>query len=226
MDGVVVNSEPAYMKIEVELTSQLGIPLTEEEQKQYSGVHHNVMWKALKEKYGYEMLVDEIAGIESRMIDDYYKNGDLMPINTTIELIKELFIKGIKCAIATSSDGYNAEHVVKRLGISKYISAIASSSKVKNCKPAPDIFLLAADMLGLEPKNCIVIEDSKSGCIAAKAAGMRTVGYRNPYSGNQDLSAADIIVDDIGELSFKALSLFFCTSSIHVAKNHVLGETI
>ena len=60
-------------------------------------------------------------------------------------------------------------------------------------KPAPDVFLLAARRLDVDPKDCIVIEDSGLGVRAAKAAGMKALGYINPTSGKQDLSPADMI---------------------------------
>lgn len=66
-------------------------------------------------------------------------------------------------------------------------------------KPEPDIFLKAAELLGVAPEDCIVIEDSSHGITAAKKACMRSIAYRNPNSGSQDLSASDYIVDSMAE---------------------------
>lgn len=205
MDGVIINTEPVYMEVEMKLASELGIPLTEDIQKRYTGVHHSVMWNDLKIAHDFSMTSDEITEIESRLVNSYYLHGSLEPIEPTIELIKKLSSEGIYCAIATSNDECNANLVVERLGIKRYVSTIVSSSNVRKCKPAPDIFLLAADLLGVESKDCVVVEDSKSGCLAAKAAGMKVVAYQNPHSGNQDLSAANLVIHDMGELTLHML---------------------
>ncbi len=209
MDGVIINTEPVYLEVEMKLASELGIPLTEDIQKRYTGVHHSMMWNDLKIAHDFSMTSDEITEIESRLVNSYYLHGNLEPIEPTIELIKKLYTEGIYIAIATSNDDCNANSVVERLGIKQFISTVVTNSNVKNCKPAPDIFLLAADLLGLEPKDCVVVEDSKSGCLAAKTAGMKVVAYQNPHSGNQDLSAANIVIHDMGELTLQMLLILF-----------------
>ncbi|MGB3964375.1 MAG: HAD-IA family hydrolase, partial [Tepidanaerobacteraceae bacterium] len=65
----------------------------------------------------------------------------------------------------------------------------------------PEIFLKAAKKLGVEPKNCLIIEDTFVGIQAAKAAGMKCIGFKNPNSGDQDLSGADLVVESFKELS-------------------------
>jgi len=72
-------------------------------------------------------------------------------------------------------------------------------------KPAPDVYLEAARQLGADPSRCVVLEDSRNGIIAAKAAGMACIGYVNENSGNQDLSAADRIVRSVREVSIDSL---------------------
>lgn len=205
MDGVLIDSEPAWEKVEMKLAKQFNIPVTKELQKRYTGVHHSVMWDDLKSIFGYEEKAETITNLESCFMTEYYKNGNLLPILPTMDLIKELRANNIDCALATSNDRKNAEYVTERLGLTKYISVIISNSDVNNCKPAPDIFLAAADNLGRKPRECLVVEDSRSGCIAAKAAGMKVVGYKNPNSGNQDLSSADKIILDLNELSIEVL---------------------
>ncbi|MNN79879.1 Beta-phosphoglucomutase [compost metagenome] len=70
-------------------------------------------------------------------------------------------------------------------------------------KPAPDVYLEAAKQLGVEPKECLVLEDSRNGVIAAKAAGMGCIGYVNLNSGNQDLSQADEVVKKISDIKLE-----------------------
>ncbi|MGE5582212.1 MAG: HAD-IA family hydrolase, partial [Bacillota bacterium] len=75
--------------------------------------------------------------------------------------------------------------------------------------PAPDIFLKAAALLKVEPSDCLVIEDSHHGVKAAKAAGMKCLGFRNPNSGNQDIGVADLVVDHLTGLSIRDLQDLF-----------------
>jgi len=77
---------------------------------------------------------------------------------------------------------------------------IVSGDDMPRTKPHPDIFLKTAELLGLHPNECLVIEDSANGVRAAKDAGMFCVGFRNLNSGNQDLRRADIIVDSLAEV--------------------------
>jgi len=91
-----------------------------------------------------------------------------------LELLKELRQAGIKIAIGSASK--NARTVVERLGIADRVDAIADGYSVERSKPAPDLFLYAAQQLGLSPAACLVVEDAASGIEAALAAGMATVG--------------------------------------------------
>lgn len=89
---------------------------------------------------------------------------------------------------------------MEELGIDKYFRRMISGELVGHPKPAPDIFLEAARQLQCTPDECIVIEDSRNGSLAAKAAKMTCLGFYNPDSGNQDLSAADEIFTEFAKL--------------------------
>ncbi len=89
--------------------------------------------------------------------------------------------------------------VVKKLAIDNCFEVLVSGDYVENSKPSPDIFLYTAAKLKVKPYECVVIEDSYNGVHGAKKAGMTVIGFKNPNSGNQDLSEADFIVDSLGE---------------------------
>jgi HAD superfamily hydrolase (TIGR01509 family) len=97
---------------------------------------------------------------------------DLLP--GALDLLKELRRANIKIALGSASK--NAKSVVDSLGIAEYMDAIADGYSVERSKPAPDLFLFAAQQLGLAPEHCIVVEDAAAGITAAIAAGMGTVG--------------------------------------------------
>ncbi|MBM6691396.1 HAD-IA family hydrolase, partial [Fusobacterium mortiferum] len=82
----------------------------------------------------------------------------------------------------------------------EYFTTLISGEDLPHSKPAPDIYLKTAKMLNIAPSDCVALEDSKNGSIAAKSAGMYCIGFANPNSGNQDLSAANIIVNKITDI--------------------------
>jgi beta-phosphoglucomutase-like phosphatase (HAD superfamily) len=93
------------------------------------------------------------------------------------------------------------EEALEKIEIKDYFTEWLSGEEVALSKPEPDIFLRVAELLNVKPYECLVIEDSTSGVIAAKRAGMRCIGYKNVNSGNQDLSEADLIVCNIEEIN-------------------------
>lgn len=107
--------------------------------------------------------------------------------------------------VASSATRHNIETVMAKFEIEEDFEGYASGQDVSRPKPNPDIFLLAAEKLGLAPQDCVVIEDAKHGVGAAKSAGMPCIGYRNSSSGDQDLSEADKIVDHIDLITIDLL---------------------
>ena len=104
-------------------------------------------------------------------------------------------------AMASSNTRKAIDKVMDIFSLSKYIKVSVSGEEVEKGKPNPEIFLKAAKKLGVEPKNCLIIEDTFVGIQAAKAAGMKCIGFKNPNSGDQDLSGADLVVESFKELS-------------------------
>lgn len=205
MDGVIINSEQVYIKFEIEIASSLGITLTSEFLSKYAGVYINVMWKDIVKMYNLSTDVALIIEQEENKMREYYTSGKLNIIKPCIELMGTLHNNKILCAIVTSSISDNAKNVISRLNISEYINTLVSGDMVDKCKPAPDIFLKCVEKLKINRNECVIIEDSKSGCIAANAADIKVIGYQNPYSGNQDLSTADLIVTDISDITMQTL---------------------
>ena len=100
-----------------------------------------------------------------------------------------------------TSSGYELINMVlEKLGIAQYFDCITSGIDVKHGKPAPDVFLLAAERINKSPEECVVVEDSENGVNAAVAAGMKSVGYINPTSGKQCLDKANIVIDDFRKI--------------------------
>jgi HAD superfamily hydrolase (TIGR01509 family) len=204
MDGVLVDSEPEYRFIERELFKKVGITPTAQEIKDNSGKSALTVWNEFKAKYKFAEDPQTLVDIVFKRAKEYYGGKRLAVIKPSVALLKRCSDSGLKVAIATSSAGENAAIVVKNLGIEHNVGAIAAGGMVKHTKPAPDLFLLAAQLLKVKPEECVVIEDARIGVKAAKAAGMKAVGYKAPGS-EQDLSQADMVVDSPDKISVDTL---------------------
>ncbi len=127
------------------------------------------------------------------------KEGEITPIPGVVELIHKLKEDGFKLAVASASIRPFIKRVLTELNIKQEFDVITSTQDVKRGKPEPDVFLLAAEKLGVKPEHCTVIEDGISRMIAAKKAGMKCIGlihHKGEYP-------ADIQVDSLCKLSLK-----------------------
>ena len=120
--------------------------------------------------------------------------------------MKSMFKRLFHLSLVASSSSKSTIHlIIEKLRLSTYFQFLVSGTEVANGKPHPDIFLKAAQLHNVSPENCIVIEDSQNGIMGAKRAGMTCVGFRNPGSGQQDLSEADIVIDDYNRKSIDSI---------------------
>ena len=115
---------------------------------------------------------------------------------TTLRALK----KDYKIALATGANKKTAIETLTRFDILKYFDFIVGGDEVKNAKPAPEIFLKAADGLGIRNKDCVVVEDSYNGLIAAKKAGMHCIIIKDEFTKHQDHSKADRILESMEKL--------------------------
>ncbi|MGE0589009.1 MAG: HAD-IA family hydrolase, partial [Cyclobacteriaceae bacterium] len=120
-----------------------------------------------------------------------------------ISLLQSLREKKTKIALASSSK--NAKTVIDKLEIRDWFEVIVDGTMITHSKPDPEIFLLAAERLGLEPKDCIVVEDAEAGVEAAKSAGMKCIGIGSVAQ----LGKADVVVNQIQELNTETLEKQF-----------------
>lgn len=154
---------------------------------------------------------DELTRMtEARYIDYIKAQKGMKPIDGLESLLRYLKGNGIKLAVASSSPPSIIEIVLSGMfGIKGLFDAVVSGDGLENSKPAPDIFLNTAGLLGVHTGNCVVIEDSANGIRAAKAAGMTCIAYDNPSADNrQDLSEADFVVGHFDEIRNRGILRF------------------
>lgn len=206
MDGVLIDSEPAYMEMNNKLFAELGINLEESNYHELVGMSSVKMWTMLKKNFNLNNEVQELINLEkSRMFEILNSDRVSQPIDGIINLLSLLKEKNFILCVASSSAKKNIELVLKKHNLYKFFDYIVSGEEVEHGKPSPDIFLNAANKFNVPIDKCFVIEDSANGVIAAKSAGMKCIGFKNNGTNQQNLSGADKIIDNFEEENRKIL---------------------
>ncbi len=195
MDGTLVNTEPLYKKHIVALVAEWGARITGEEFDRYVGMEARMMWNTIKETHQLSLSVESMRFTYRSRIFDYLENNPIPVVQGVESLLEVLESKRIACCIGSSATHRSINLLLGKTGLRRFFNRQFSGEEVAQGKPAPDIFLKAAWYYRMAPQACLVIEDSRNGVLAAKAAGMRCVAFQNPDSGCQDLQPADLIVE-------------------------------
>lgn len=214
MDGVLVDTEPIYKALNMEHFARLGVAITDQEYNGFIGIATTKMWTYIKEKGQLKLDVPSLIKAEDQQKIDRLKTLPLSPMPGLLPLLEAAKAAGIPIALASSSSFEQIGVIIRAAGIAAYFDFVLSGTAVKQGKPAPDIFLTVAAFFGVEPAQCLVIEDSRNGTLAAKSAGMHCVGLQNPNSGAQDLSRADWRIDAFDRESREAIMQFLQSNAV------------
>lgn len=171
-DGVIVDTETQWYEIYRDwLKEEYNYDLNIRDYLVCVGANSRELFAFLREAIGPE--VDGEA-FERSATDEFIRRSSVLPLMKGVEaLIKDAKARGLKLAIATSATRRKPESHLKRLGILEYFDAFSTAELCENIKPAPDLFLKAAELLKVSPEECLAIEDSGNGLISANRAGMR-----------------------------------------------------
>jgi HAD superfamily hydrolase (TIGR01509 family) len=205
MDGVLVDSEPFNVEIERRQFELNHLSITEEEHHQYMGVASDVMWRKIAR--GHSLPIDVETLIDQNRTESilfFTELEDIPVMPGLVDLLEKLTRKNYPMAVASSSFPEIIELILQRTGLRKYFQVVVSSQEAGKSKPEPDVFLLAAQRLGVNPQDCLVIEDSANGIKAAHAAGIRCIAFQGPGANPDNQKEADTVVK-----SFDQLSLLF-----------------
>lgn len=202
MDGVIVDSEPLHLLAYQEYFEQFDIHYTEEHNQEFLGTKDVAMAQILIDRHNLpetpQTLVRAKESILLRLIKEQaLARPGLMEI---LNGAREVWLP---MAIASSATLPTIHLVVDHLNIRDYFRTLTSGDEVKNGKPAPDVFLLAAQRLSVEPQHCLVIEDTLNGIRAAKAATMHCIAIPCEATFHQDHSAADLRLKSLAEISIE-----------------------
>jgi kojibiose phosphorylase len=180
LDGVLTDTSELHYQAWSRLASDLGLPLRPSLRDDIRGLSRRASLDlVLNGRPVTEAEAQELMERKNQYYTDLIATlspADVLP--GVLSILEEARAAGLRTAVASASR--NALTVLSKLGITPLIDAVCDGSAVRASKPAPDLFLFAARQLGLEPSECLVVEDAEAGVRAAHAAGMRVVGLGDP----------------------------------------------
>lgn len=190
MDGTLTDSEPLHLLAYQQVLVGFAVTFSEQQYDQFTGATDKAIATWLVETHWLPLPVDElIASKEAQFVELVRQQSVLRP--GVERVLQQARSAGLTLAVASSAMKDSIEAVLTALNIRHYFTAIASGDEVKNSKPAPDVFKLAARRIKVRPARCLAFEDSRNGTLAAKAAGMRCVVVPAASTSHQDHSQAD-----------------------------------
>jgi len=196
LDGVIVSTDDCHYKAWKKMADDEGIYFDKIINNRLRGVSRMESLEIVLEKAEKKYLEEEKLQLAERK-NGYYKEfitkltpGDILP--GARKTLDELKTNGIKVAIGSSSK--NTPIILKQIGLSDYFDAVSDGNNITNSKPDPEVFLKAADMLGIPYTECMIVEDADAGIKAGKSAGMKTVSVHGA-------KGADIEIVDLSEKS-------------------------
>lgn len=185
LDGTLVDSMWIWMDIDIEYLKRKGIDTSTvdlmELQKDIEGMSYTEVALYFKESFNLEDSVDEIKIAWLEMTREFYASKILLK-NGVKKLLDNIKDRKLKLGIATSNTRELVDVVLKNNQVSEYFHTIRTSCEVQKGKPHPDVYLKAAEDLGVDPTKCLAFEDTHAGVLAAKAAGMKVFAIADETS--------------------------------------------
>jgi HAD superfamily hydrolase (TIGR01509 family) len=197
-DGVLIDSERLAVKVDVQVFRELGWPLAEAEViEHFVGRSENDTRREIEAHLGLDLPDDWLAPFE-HLYDEAFR-AELAPVDGVVDALDRI---DLPCCVASSG---THEYLRRMLGLAglhdRFAGRIFSADDVANGKPAPDLFLYAAEQMGVDREYCVVVEDSRQGVQAARAAGMRVLAFAGGLTPRDLLDGPGTIVfDDMRKL--------------------------
>ncbi len=207
LDGVIVDSEPLHDAAKKWILEQNGV--MEKPDLSWSvGIPGVDIWTRLIKQYGLRAAPAEFERQQYEFILSSIREKNIPESRGLKELLAWLATRNITVGLASSSDRFYVERILKHYELTDRFQFVTAGDEVPQKKPAPDVYRNDLSRSGIHAGQAVAIEDSASGIQAAAAAGMHCIGYRNPTSGNQDLSKADWIVNSLADVPKVLLDSF------------------
>jgi len=180
MDGVLVDNHQFHFEAYFEFGKRQNLDITREGFTQYFGRTNERIMKSL---FGDDISTEDIIafGAEKEAIYRELYQPFIKPVDGLPEFLQIVYDRGIPIALATSAPQENVKFTLQETGLEKYFGVITDSSMVTRGKPDPQVYLITAEKLGVDPADCIVFEDSIPGIKAATIAGMHVIGVATTH---------------------------------------------
>jgi mannitol-1-/sugar-/sorbitol-6-/2-deoxyglucose-6-phosphatase len=201
MDGVLIDTEPVWRRVERGVFSRVGVELTEEQLRETWGMrieevvdhwYRQRPWDGIRPRAVQREIVRE-------MVAHVQREGE--PLPGALQAIEAVREAGLSVAIASSSSRELIDAVVDRLEIAHLIDGLCTADDEKLGKPDPAVYRSAARLLGVAPAECIAVEDSPSGLRSAKAAGMVCVVVLTESVERTAIAEADAVIDSLLDMT-------------------------
>jgi beta-phosphoglucomutase len=202
LDGVIIDSIDSHVKAFLRVFHELGIPATYDEVRTLFGTGAPQLVQQIFDRYGYRGDADEYAELK----DVYFRGiikDDLRTIPGALDFLAYAK-KSHKIGICSATNKKNMDAIAAALGFDKLADVWLARQDVEKNKPAPDVYLKAAELLGSNAEECIVFEDSEPGIEAGKRAGMIVVALRTSHP-DSELASADRIISGFEDIDIDKL---------------------
>ena len=210
MDGVIVDTEPLHRRAYFQMFEDLEIEVYEELYTSFTGASTKKVCNTLIENYQLSQSHEELALIKRKYFKHYfYNDADFNLLPGVKSLIENYFENKIKLALASSASMVTINMVFEKFDLEKYFVGKISGADLKESKPHPEIFLLASKIAAEPKENCMVIEDSTNGIIAAQSAGIFCTAYKSEHSVGQNYDKANMLISDFSEIEVEKISPYF-----------------
>jgi HAD superfamily hydrolase (TIGR01509 family) len=201
LDGVLADSEPWWTQIDAKLLAEYGVTYRGEYHQNVVGVSYGIAVEFFKEAFGLSVPTEEMMKRRGEIATEFFADRvDLFP--NVKEVLEELRQMKLHLAVATSSVSASARPFLDRHQLTAFFKVIVTGEEVERGKPAPDIYLCAANKLSLAADACLVVEDALPGVAAAKAAKMRVAAIpdRRFVDPREYEKQADYVLGSLKEL--------------------------
>jgi HAD superfamily hydrolase (TIGR01509 family) len=197
MDGVIVDSEPYSMQALVDVLREHRVEPTAEELRRSYGRR---VTDDLRDYFARHRVTADLAAAVARKRARYFELAAdrLRPLPGVIALLDRLRRSGRRLGLASSGDRDKVAFSLRVLGLDGVFEVVVTGEEIAHGKPDPEIYLLAARRLAVDPRECVAIEDAPTGVQAAKRAGMRCIAVTNSVERDR-LEGADLIVASLAE---------------------------
>ena len=214
MDGVIVDTEPVHKYAYYQHFKELNIEVSDEMYASFTGNSTRNVFHKLKTTFNLTEDVEDLILRKRHLFNEAFDTKpDLFLIDGVENLIKDLYANNFELILASSASNGTIERVFTRFNLHRYFIHKVSGEDFPKSKPNPDIFIHAANLSKNNFDECVVIEDSTNGVVAAKSANLKCIGYKSLHSKGQDLSKADVIIQNFTELSAEKLANGFFVNS-------------